>query len=390
LPALNNYVGFASTPPIGNTTTVNFPASFADPWQGVPGGNPYPAAVGTNSPFINYGTFENFLLSPKTTYSQQWNLSLQRQLAADWLVTANYVGTSIIHIWGGNQANPGIYIPGSCVINGVTTNPCSTTANVNSRRLLYLQNPGQGIYYGSINQLDDGGTANYNGLVVSVQHRSSKGYSILANYTFSHCISDLANPELAVAGANFMIPNNRRADRSNCLQGDRRHIFNLSAVYETPKFANSTLRLLASGWQISSIIRLQSGPFITVTSGIDGALTGQGGERANQVLADVFQPNRTLNSYLNPAAFAQPATGTYGNLGANNILAPGVIYINGGVTRTFKIRERQSIQFRFEGFNIPNHVNPSAPTAALNNPNFGRILAADDPRILQGALKFVF
>ncbi|HXP89272.1 MAG TPA: TonB-dependent receptor [Bryobacteraceae bacterium] len=390
LPSLNNYVGFGSTPPIGNTTTVNFPTSFADPWAGVPGGNPYPITVGKNSPFINFGTYENFVPNPKTTYSQQWNLSLQRQLGADWLVAANYVGTMIIHQWGGNQANPGIYIPGSCVLNGVTTNPCSTTANVNSRRLLDLLNPSQGTYYGSINQLDDGGTANYNGMVVSLQHRSSKGYSILANYTFSHCIGDLPNPELAVAGSNFMIPNNRRADRSNCLQSDRRQLFNLSAVYETPKFANSKLRLVASGWQISPIVRVQSGPFITITSGIDGALTGQGGERANQVLANVFQPNKTLSSYLNPAAFSQPATGTYGNLGANNILAPGLIYVNGAVTRTFKIREKQSLQFRFEGFNIPNHVNPSTPTAALNNPNFGRILAADDPRILQGALKFVF
>jgi hypothetical protein len=223
-----------------------------------------------------------------------------------------------------------------------------------------------------------------------VQKRSSKGYSIQANYTFSHCISDLANPELAVAGSNFMIPNNRRADRSNCSMGDRRQLFNLSAVYETPAFTNAALRILASGWQISPIVRVQSGPFITVTSGVDGALTGQGGERANQVLPNVYKANRTLNSYLNPAAFSQPATGTYGNLGASNILAPGFIYINGGVTRTFKVREKQSFQVRFEGFNIPNHVNPSAPVSALNNPNFGRILAADDPRILQGAVKYVF
>jgi hypothetical protein len=50
----------------------------------------------------------------------------------------------------------------------------------------------------------------------------------------------------------------------------------------------------------------------------------------------------------------------------------------------------RTLQVRFEGFTIPNHVNPSAPVAALNSPNFGRILAADDPRILQGALKYVF
>jgi len=206
-----------------------------------------------------------------------------------------------------------------------------------------------------------------------------------------------------------MIPGQRRPDRSNCALGDRRHILNLNAVYETPKFANAKLRLLASGWQVSPIIRLQSGPFLTVTSGIDQALSGQTAyERPNQVLADVYMPNRTPSSYLNPAAFAQPALGTYGNLGANNIQSPGSVYINAGVTRIFKIREHQSLQFRVEAFNIPNHVNYGPPnglsgngtatssagfittTAALNNPLFGKILSADDPRILQGALKWVF
>ena len=61
-----------------------------------------------------------------------------------------------------------------------------------------------------------------------------------------------------------------------------------------------------------------------------------------------------------------------------------------GITRSFKIRETKSLQFRFEAFNLPNHVNPGLPTAAFNNPNFGRILSADDPRIMQAALKFVF
>lgn len=408
MPSLNNYVGFGSTPPIGNTTTVNFPASFADPWAGIPGGNPYPLAVSKNSPFINFGTYENFLLNPKTTYSQQWNVSIQRQLGANWLVSANYVGTSIIHLWGGNQANPGIYTPGSCIINGVTTNPCSTTGNVNFRRALYEQNPSQGIYYGSINQLDDGGTGNYNGLVLSIQHRSAKGYSIQGNYTLSHCISDLANPELAVAGANFTIPNNRHYDRSNCPLTDRRQLFNLSAVFEVPRLSNPTLRLVASGWQFSPIVKAQTGPFITVTSGLDQALTGQANQRAAQVLANPYSANRSASSYLNPAAFAQPTPGTYSTMGANNILAPGALYFNAALTRTFRIQERKSLQFRFEGFNIPNRANlgpPNGlsgngtatstsgfltPTAALNNPNFGKILSSDDPRILQGALKFVF
>jgi len=415
LPAFNNYIGFGSSPPFGNTTAAFAPASVANPWQGSPGGNPYPLTISKNAPFINFATYENFLTDPKTTYSQQWNVSIQRQLGQDWIASVNYVGNSTIHIWGGNQANPGVLLAG--VPNVASNSPLCTpttkavncTANVNTRRALVQQNAAQGIFYGSINQLDDGGTGNYNGLMLSVQKRSSKGYSVQANYTWSHCISDVANPELAVAGSNFMIPGQRSPDRGNCTLGDRRQLFNLSAVYETPKFSNATLRLLAGGWQISPIIRLQSGPYLTVTSGLDQALSGQTAyERANQVLPDVYQPNRTPNSYLNPAAFAQPALGTYGNSGTNNILSPGSIYINLGITRTFKIRERQSVQFRFEAFNLPNLVNwgpPNGltgngtatstagfitPTAALNSPNFGKILSADDPRISQGALKYSF
>jgi hypothetical protein len=122
----------------------------------------------------------------------------------------------------------------------------------------------------------------------------------------------------------------------------------------------------------------------------------------------VYQPNRNAGGYLNPAAFTQPVPGTYSPMGANNILAPGAFYFNAAVTRTFQIRERKSLQFRFEGFNIPNRANlgpPNglsgngtatstsgfiSPTAAINNPLFGKILSSDDPRILQGALKFVF
>jgi hypothetical protein len=404
LPALNEYQVFGFSSPFGNTTTVNFPADYANPWAGVPGGNPFPIAPAQkNSVFVTFGTYENFLLHFKTPNSQQWNLSIQRQVGTNWLMTVNYVGNQFVHLPGGNQGNPGIYIPGSCVIGGVTTNPCSTTANVNNRRRLYLLNPTQGQYFGIIHQLDAGGTGNYNALVLSAQKRLAKGFSILGVYTWSHCISDLASLELGGGGQLFMIPDNRTADRSNCPGADRRHNFNLSSVYTSPRFSNPTLRLLASNWEISGILRITTGPYLNVLSGLDPALSGQTAyERPNQVLPNPYYPNRTLANYLNPAAFAQPATGTYGNLGDYSILGPGAFTLNMGLTRTVKIHEKYSLQLRAEAFNVPNHVNPGSPTGvsgaaglltptvALNNPLFGRILSADDPRILQGAVKLVF
>ena len=61
-------------------------------------------SLSANSPFINFGTYENLPANPKTTYVQQWSLSIQRQLGANWLVMANYIGNNTIHLWGGNQA----------------------------------------------------------------------------------------------------------------------------------------------------------------------------------------------------------------------------------------------------------------------------------------------
>jgi hypothetical protein len=107
-------------------------------------------------------------------------------------------------------------------------------------------------------------------------------------------------------------------------------------------------------------------------------------------LENPYDANKTIDHYLNPKAFAQPLLGTYSPIGAYNVLGPGLIQIDMGVTRTFQVRERQSVQFRAEAFNLPNHVNPNPPITAINNQNFGKILAAGDPRLLQFALKYVF
>jgi len=94
--------------------------------------------------------------------------------------------------------------------------------------------------------------------------------------------------------------------------------------------------------------------------------------------------------WLNPAAFAQPALGNYGNFGSHNVLGPGSIRIDMGLTRRFQVRENESVEFRAEAFNVSNHVNPGPPILILSNASFGRIQSAADSRIMQLALKFVF
>jgi hypothetical protein len=172
-------------------------------------------------------------------------------------------------------------------------------------------------------------------------------------------------------------------------------------VYQTPQFSGRTTRLLASGWQISGIVSILSGPWLTVLSGNDNALTGTGDQFPNVVLPSPYAPNRGgLNPWLNPAAFAQPALGTYGNMGPASVVGPGSVNIDMALARVFKIRERMSLMIRAEAFNVVNHVNPGDPTGGQGRPggvdltltdgNFGKILTTNDPRIMQVALKFVF
>jgi hypothetical protein len=145
------------------------------------------------------------------------------------------------------------------------------------------------------------------------------------------------------------------------------------------------------GWRVSGIWRMSSGSFFDVTSGQDTTLEGYNNSRANLLLADVFMPNKSPAQWLNRAAFARPADGTDGNLGVNSIQGPGRFGLDMALSRIFQISERQSFEFRWEAFNVPNHVNYANPLSNLNNATtFGKIQTAEDPRIMQIAVKYVF
>jgi len=255
---------------------------------------------------------------------------------------------------------------------------------------LFLQNPDQGQYYGNIVNLDSGGTMSYNGLLITTQHRASNGLTVQANYTWSHCINTGTNQLFQNTGG--YTAERRGANRGNCagLEVDRRHNFNLSTVYAIPSFSNGALKNVLAGWQVSGIVKLLSGSYMTVSSGIDNALSATNDQTPNQVLASPYAVNRTIDQWLNPAAFAQPATGTYGNMGQRNVVGPGSIGIDIGLTRKFQVHEKQLVEFRAEAFNLPNHVNPGDPVTTLTSTTFGKIQSANDPRILQLALKYVF
>ena len=191
-PHMYQFNGLRDSPPWGSRVILSNPAGgFDDPWQGQPGGNPFPLTFNKNTDFPLTGSYLNFRQDAKSTYVHQWNLSVQRQVRADWLVSATYLGSNTIHIWAVQELNPGIFLgTAPCTLAGVAYATCSATANLNQRRRLSLENPATGQFFGSINRVDAGATASYNGLVLSLERRAVRGITLGANYTWSHCISD--------------------------------------------------------------------------------------------------------------------------------------------------------------------------------------------------------
>ena len=420
-----------TAPPFGNAlTNIPGPLSFADPWSGVQGGNPFPGSFGPTTPFILHGNYVPMDPNAKATTVYSWNFSLQHQFGPSWLVTASYLGTQTIHIWGTEQLNPGVYIPGNCSAGqfGLTKDgACSTTTNTDFRRLATLSKPSEGQFLSYVDMFDSGGTSSYNALLFSAQKRLSRGVSVNANYTWSHCIADINQGSwVGSVGGGLNIANNRSFDRGNCQTQtgtginqslDRRHIVNIAAVLETPRFSGRALRMVASGWKLSSSYRFLSGAFLNVTTGVDYALNGSQVERPNLLLSNPLATNpqsvcgtsANCQAWLNPAAFSfcntpgvstciQP--GTFGNLGRSSVPGPNTWEIDTALSRIFRVHEGQTVEIRGEAFNLTNSFRScigcvggllgGTSVTVRNNPQFGQITAADAPRILQLAAKFVF
>ena len=401
-----------TAPPFGNTVTLNGPVPFANPWANYPGGNPFPGNFGPNARFVNFGTYVAQQADAKATTVYSWNLSLQRQIS-DWLLSATYMGTQTAHLWVSEQLNPALIVPttsplGTCPA-GQTAN-CDSTTNTNQRRIASQLNPAIGQFLGPVDQFQSGGTVSYNGLIMTAQKRLSHNVSASANYTLSHCIGDVGIGSLVGgAGGTYEDVNNRRRDRGNCETGtlngtqalDRRHIVNMTIVADAPRFQNKAVNAAAGGWRLSSSYRYLSGAFLTVTTGIDYALAG--GSAAIQ-RPNLIQPNPQVASpgspcanvapcvsWFNPQAFAQPAFGTFGNLGRASLPGPNWWEIDMALSRVFRVREGMTLEARGEAFNLTNSFRPLTVTTALNNTSqFGEILSAQDPRILQIAMKFAF
>jgi hypothetical protein len=380
----------------------------------------------------------------KPTYVQSWSLSLQWQVKANWLVSASYLGNKTSNIWMQHSFNPDVLIlptmtsaqfpaivsvssvsangaTGACTLlyagQPVTLNPCNSAGggSTSARRYLNMINPallGGGMYGGTSaapNVAQSIGSGSYNGLLVSVQHRLSKGFSVLGNYTWSHCLDTTTIAQDISGGGQD--PSNPRGEYGNC-NFDRRQIVNLSLVAQAPKFASAWKERIIGNWNASGILTASAGPPFTVTpTSTNYSLNGVGSDRpnvyGNPMVGGPVPANPTLTAaqqaacptvvhtwtnWFNPCAFGNnPVIGQFGNEGRNSLTGPGAWNFDIGIWRTFPIAEKYHLDLRVEGFNLFNHPNLGTPAVALSGSTPGRITGTSgSPRQLQAAIKFSF
>ena len=359
--------------------------SMAEPWAGPPfyGENPLPIvgfnAVGTD--VLNPGPDATFILphvafvyapDMRNAQNQAWNLTLEREVMGNTVLRASYAGSRGNRLVSGRDINAPL--------------PCATctTGTTAERRPMYPN-------FERVTLIEPVGKSYYHALQLTAERRFTDGLSIMTNYTWSKVIDNNQGSANKATGTSVTNPLDQSFDRG-LADYDKTHVFNFSSLWEMPfQFESGVAQAILGGWNLTSIISLYSGVPFTVGSGVDNARTGQGGQRADLVGdPDPGSQSRgeAIEEYLNKDAFATNALGTYGTLGRNTFRGPGYANVDLGIHKRFYVTEETRIEFRFEMFNAFNRVNLGNPTTGMTSSNFMKITSADDPRILQFALRF--
>jgi hypothetical protein len=375
---VDNITLFNDRPPLAPTRT------FADFFQGQPiaSANPNP---GQPCPFgmvlISCDTpgITSSLVHLKTQYTQQWNLSVQRQFTSRLALTAAYVGNNTIHLQQGIRRNDPPPGPGA----------------IQARRP-YPQ-------WGPIGLQEWGGGGNYNGLQTELEVREWDGLTLMGSYVYAKCLDDGTDESGPVA--TQLIGTNRAV-----CDIDQRHTGSISFNYAMPfgagkRFLNSrsVWQQVLGGWQLAAVTTLKSGLPFTPTINGDRANTGVGGQRPVLVGQPLVAQNVSCWFYISansacrslyPSAtdaFAVPAQYTYGNSGRNILRGDNLLQLDLSLLKEFVFTEAKRLQFRAEFFNIANHAVFANPGTLINAASGGQVSSTlNSNRIIELALKFYF
>jgi hypothetical protein len=333
-----------------------------------------------------FGVSQQF--TPSDTMN--FNLNIEKTLGKNTILQVGYVGSESRHLVTISDINqPAL---GSNFISG--TNAAGFSALQQSRPFF-----GQFPNFGAIDELQSNGTSNYNSLQVVLRTKNWHGLISQFAYTWSHNLEELASGStLPENSLNIM------GDYGNASY-DIRHQLKAYLIYDIPA-APVGPKWLTRGWQANSFMYIRTGRPVVIKASSDTSGTLEGTQRANIVgdpLAGEshdFVEGQSLR-WFNPAAFVNPASGTFGSMQKDSVFGPGFASVDLSVFRTFSIRERMRLQFRAEMFNIFNRVNLAQPSAKVGS-SLGLIgstlsassgqpgIGSGEPFNVQLALKLLF
>ena len=346
-------------------------------------GVPIFAASQSTGPYGAFSVSQHFV----TGYSMNTNFNIQYQMAQNVVGEIGYSGSLSRHL------------PDTLDINQI---PIGAPEAVTSRPY-YSQFP----YLAAINEVQSVANGNFNALLASLRTNSFHGFTTKLSYTYGHSLDDLSY-------ARGILPQNSyclRCDYSNS-DFDIRSSFSMFLAYALPE--PTRYKAIFGGWQVNTLFSFFTGTPFTVFSGNDSSGTAEFADRAELVgnpFADVPASDRATSTlyWFNPAAFALPVPGTYGNLGRNAIYGPPTHQIDFSMFKNIRFGERVALQLRAEIFNIFNFrnlegLNPNVqgPQQTVSGSNLGQAASTYDvgfgapgigpgaPRNVQLAAKIIF
>lgn len=346
-------------------------------------------AIAAPTPFGGF----NWYADPhmRRPYADQFNFGVQHQLGTSTVLTANYVGSR------GHRLDIGF--------TGNAGKTPSAAANY------FLSGAAASSPYPYITpaSFDTAiGKSSYNALQASLNGRNFHGLTYLVSYTWSKTLDLGCTGWYGVEGCSIENPYNLKNDKGPA-GTDLPQIFSASWVYQLPfgkgqKYAsgNGILDYIVGGWSLNGIASLSSGvPFSVGVSGDIAHIAantaccafGFGSyERLNSLGGNPYASNKSASQWLNPAAFAVPAAGTFGNLGRNTLRSDRFRNLDLSLFKQFPITESKKLEFRFETFNLTNTPVWNTPDVNISDGSaFGTISStANTARQLQFGLKLYF
>jgi hypothetical protein len=331
--------------------------------------------------------------------TQQFSLDVQGAILPSTVLEVAYVGTRGTRLSESRALNEARLASPDNPINGATTN---TVANV-AQRVPFL-----GFAPTGTTSIETYGFSMFHSLQATLKREFSHGLQFQAAYTWSKVMTTVQgtgqNAVFVGGNGNSNDPNDR-SQRWSPAGFDRTHRMVIISLWRLPNPSGgaAVLRHAASNWSVSGVATLQSGLPLTVTDPRGGSIFGFASTSRAQLCpgatyADISTSGSVgsrVNSYFNPAAFcAVPVIGNgtgYGNSGAGIVRGPDQNNIDLSITKTLKVAERHTFEFRSEFFNALNHVQYSTPGTAFGTASFGVIGSTSvAARLIQFALKYNF